>query len=308
MDLPQMQTLLMLADTGSMVETAKRLHYSPPAIHRRLKLMEEEIGIVLYERDRGRLRLTPGGHFLLPLIRQLYTRYEAVLHAASEWRGVQRGVVRLATGPTFCTYVLPSILREFRNTHPNVDVIVEAGHSDQLIQELNGGGLDLLFLLADAASSRGLKIEAEWEFDVVLVANAQQRLPKRCRLASLQDLPFILYREGSVFENLIDRYLAAHQFQPRVSMHLDNAEPIKALIRSGLGVAFLPEWTVAAELKSGELQRVPHREKPLRAKIAMFRQNTAYVPPGVLAFMELAQRNKLLARSYPRSAQIKSST
>lgn len=295
MDLTQMQTLLTLAETGSMVECAKRLHYSPPAIHRRLKLMEEELNMALYERDRGHLRLTPGGQFLLPLIRDLYTRYEAVLHATEEWRGVKRGVVRLATGPTFCTYVLPSLLREFRKSHPNVDVIVKAGHSDYLIEELKRGGLDLLFLLTDAASARDLKIEAEWEFTVVLVANAQQKLPPRCRLSRLQDLPFILYREGSVFENLIDRYLAAHHFQPRVSMHLDNAEPIKTMIRSGLGIAFLPEWTVAEEFRSGVLRRVHHSEKPLRSRIALLRRGPSYIPPGVQAFIDLARGHKMLS-------------
>ena len=88
-------------------------------------------------------------------------------------------------------------------------------------------------------------------------------------LAALREEPFILYKKGSIFENLIDRYYAGRGFHPRVIMRFDNAEAIKAMIGSGLGLSMLPMWTVEAEVKGGSLALIRQQEPPIAAKIVL---------------------------------------
>jgi DNA-binding transcriptional LysR family regulator len=108
-------------------------------------------------------------------------------------------------------------------------------------------------------------------------------------LRELAGKPFLLYKQGSVFEDLIDRYFAAHDFAPRVVMRLDNAEPVKALVRSGFGMSPLPDWVVRREIAEKQLVRVRLKEPPLRCKLALIRRRSSYVPAPVRALIGIAK-------------------
>lgn len=289
MDLRELRTFVALAEEGSLLEAGARLNFSPAAMHRRLKILGDELGVRLYEKHGGTLRLTPAGESLLPLARDVLLRVEYLETAARDWNGLKRGTVRLATGPTFCTYVLPPLLRLFRRKFPGIEVIVTAGHTGHLVEELNRGSLDLLFLVEEAIRVSDMVREAAWEFEIPLVAARGHGSDEPVRLSSLHKRPFILYRQGSIFEEIIDRYLGHHGLTPRVVMHLDNAEPIKAMIRSGFGISMLPEWTVRSELKRGTLCVIPQREPVLKSSIALLRKGGSLRTPAVMAFVDLAR-------------------
>lgn len=108
-------------------------------------------------------------------------------------------------------------------------------------------------------------------------------------MADLQSHPFILYKEGSLFEEIINGYFRETNLRPRVVMRLDNAEAIKAMVRSGLGLAMLPLWTLKGEIENKELKLVRQQEAPLYAHIALMTRNLSYQPPAVRAFTKIAR-------------------
>lgn len=281
-----MKSLIALADTGSLRRAAERVHLSPAAVHRQLKLLSEELGIQIYEGTRRQIHLTPAGSALCPMVRTLLAQYEEILSAAGQWRQVKRGSVRIGTGPTFGTYVLPEILESFRDRFPDVEVFVVAGHSDHLTKELAAGHLDLIFLVPPHPLPAELSMELSWNFQLVLVGSPRSSLPRVCSFSDLQDEPFLLYQHGTYFETLIDAYFARHEFTPRVTMRFDNAEPIKAMMRIRLGVSLLPVWTVEDELKARTLRLIRQREEPLTARLAVLRRGSAALSPPIQAFLD----------------------
>lgn len=289
MEIRELRSLLTLAETGSIIETASRLHLSPAAVHRQLKILGEELEVQLYERRGRQLFLTGAAETLLPMIRDLFVQYQSTLQAAREWKGLERGALRIGTGPTFATYMLPSLLESFREKHPKVELFVETGHTAGLVENLQHGVLDVLFLVAEAEPARTLKVETSWQLEVVLVASPKLRLPARCSLKNLRDLPFILYRSGSIFENIIDGYFNRHSFQPRVAMRMDNAETIKSMVRSGFGVSMLPVWTVREELERDTVRIIRQAEPALTTQIGVLRRPTGYVPQAVGMFLRMAR-------------------
>lgn len=292
MELRELRCLVTLAEAGSITRTAEKLHLSPAAIHKQLKVLEAELDVRLYEKAGRQLRLTQAAEVLLPHIKNLLAQYDAALSALSEWKGLKHGLARIGTGPTMSSYLLPSLLEEFRRLYPDIDLFVETGNSQHLLDCLGKGTLDLTFLISsEMLEAPGLSIEAAWEFDFVLVSG-MKGLPRRCRLRDLQEFPFILYKQGSIFENLIDRYFAEKQFHPRVVMRFDTPEAIKAMIRSGLGVSMLPLWVVDAELKSKTLSLIRQQEPALSARVALVTRKLSYAPQPVSAFLEVARKWK----------------
>jgi DNA-binding transcriptional LysR family regulator len=290
MEIRELRSLLYLADLGSLAKTADKLHLTSPAIHKHLKLLEDELGVQLYERVGRNLRLTQAAYVLLPRIRNMLIEYDAAIQELEEVKGLRRGLVRIGAGPTFSSYVLPLLLEEFRRQHSEVELFVETGHTPQLLDDLNKGALDLAIIVgSELTEQRDFEVRQAWDFDFVLTTPMQQ-LPRRCSLAKLQAHPFILYRKGSVMENQVDRYFATHRFRPRVVMRLDNAEAIKAMVKSGLGISLLPLWTVADEVKQRKLAIVRLQETPPTGRLVLVTRKSGHLPHSVEAFIEAAQK------------------
>jgi DNA-binding transcriptional LysR family regulator len=290
MELRGLRSLVLLAETGSIARCAEQIHLSAAAIHKQLKVLESELDVQLYERAGRRLRLTQAAETLLPHVRSLLVEYDGALSALREWKGLKHGTVRVGTGPTMSSYLLPPLLEEFRRLHPDLELFVETGHFRELVSGLSSGSLDALILVSsELIEQPHLVVERTWEYEMVLVAG-RRRFARRCRLSELSDSPFILYKKGGLFEAFIDSYFGEAGFKPNVIMRFDNAEGIKAMIRLGLGISVLPMWVLDAELKHKTLFLIRQREHPLVGKIALVRRRTGYVPHPVAAFLDVARR------------------
>jgi DNA-binding transcriptional LysR family regulator len=303
MDLKELRSLVALSELGSISAAAARLHLSPPAIHKQLKLLESELGVVLYEKLGRQLQLTQAAEVLLPYLRDLLAQYDSALSALDEWKGLKRGLVRVGTGPS--AYVLPAILRKFRRAYPEVEVLVETGNTPVLLEGLNRGSLDVALLVsADLAEKRDYSIETSWDFEMVLVSHL--RHAPHPHLAELKHLRFILFRKGSRMQEPIDRYFAARGFEPNVIMRFDNSEFIRSMVRAGMGVSMLPLWVVHRDVKERRLGIIRLAEPPLYSKIALVRRKSRFVPRPVEAFLNTARSLqakdlRLLAISPPRA-------
>jgi DNA-binding transcriptional LysR family regulator len=290
MEVKELRSLVALADTGSLRRAGQKLNLSPAAVHRQLKLLGEELQVELYEGNRRQIQLTPTGAALCPMARTLLLQYEAIVSAAGQWRDVRTGTVRIGTGPTFGTYVLPGLLERYRSAYPEIEVYVLAGHTDHLLEELSTGRLDVVFLVRPESPPADIEVHSTWEFQLAMVGSRTLALPRVCSFADLEGVPFLLYSRQSYFENLIDRYFGAHGFAPRVTMRFDNGEQIKAMVQLGFGLSMLPIWMVEKEVRGGTLRVVRQREAPLLLPHAMLLRTDTFVAPPLKAFLAMADR------------------
>lgn len=289
MEFRELRSLVALADLGGIARVAEKLHLSPPAIHKQLKLLEAELGVQLYEKLGRKLRLTQAAEILLPYSRDLIAEHDAVIAAIEEWRGLKRGIVRVGAGPASSVYLLPELLRRYRRAFPKVDLVVETGNSVSLVEKLRNGSLDLALLVSSHSSEEtSLAVEKSWEMEFVLVSNLEH-VPRRCPISELQKFPFILFRKGSRMQNVIDRYFNEFDFRPSVIMTLDNADAIKAIVRAGLGISLLPFWIVNADLRKGMLAMIRQRERPLFSKFDLVKRRSSYTASAIAAFIELSR-------------------
>jgi DNA-binding transcriptional LysR family regulator len=283
----ELRSLVTLSELGSISSTAESLHLSPGAIHKQLKILEGELGVRLYEKVGRRLQLTQAADLLLPYLKDLLAQYDCALAALQEWKGMRRGLVRIGTGPS--SYVLPAILKKFRRANPAIEVLVETGNTPVLLDGLRAGSLDLaLIVSADLTEAKEFCLENHWDFELVLVSH-QRQPARRPALADLKHHRFILFRKGSRMQEPIDRYFAANGLNPNVTMRFDNADFIRTMVRTGLGVSMLPLWVVDRDVKEGKLNIIRQAEPPLFLKIALIRRKASYVPQPVQGFIATAR-------------------
>lgn len=289
MELRELRSLVALADLGGIARAGEKLHLSAPAIHKQLKLLEAELGVQLYQKVGRRLRLTQAAEILLPYSRDLLAGHDGAIAALQEWKGLERGIVRVGAGPATSVYLLPDLLREYRRTYPKVDLLIETGNSPSLIEKLGNGALDLALMVSSQLPEEpNLFVEQSWDMEFVLVCNLPN-VPRRCKISELKNFPFILFRKGSRMQNAIDRYFNEMDFHPAATMAFDNADAIKAMLRAGLGISLLPFWIVGDDVKNGALTMIRQRECTLFSKLELVRRKSTYTPGPVAAFVELTR-------------------
>lgn len=286
MEFREIKSMVALDEWGSIRDAAKNCNLSPAAVHKHLKTIERELGVRVYQKWEGRLRLTEAGRVALPFAKEILLHHEAAFAAIAEWKDGGRGMVRVGAGPTFSSYLLPPIVKRFRRRFPRVDVYVETGESGHLMSRLKSGALDLAFDLASAAlDDRNLEQAAQWEAHTGFVS-ARGRFPALCRLKNLEHAPFILFRKGTLMESTIQNYLNSLNFRPSVVMRSDSAEAIKAMIRTGLGLSVLFLWNIDSD--PGGLSVLRTDAPPLSLRMALIRMKSGYTPKAVNEFIQLA--------------------
>lgn len=133
MEIREMRSLATLAECGSIQETADKVNLSPPAVHKHLKTIEDQFGVRIYTKRKGRLQLTDAGRVILPFVRDILMQHEAAAAALNDWKDADRGVVRVGAGPCFSSYLLPPLVKRYRRRFSKVELFVETGTGDHLL-------------------------------------------------------------------------------------------------------------------------------------------------------------------------------
>lgn len=277
-----------MAEDGRLRSAAGRIHLSPAAVHKHIRLLEQELGVRLFERIGRGMRQTQALEVLLPRLKGLLSDHESAVHAIQEWKGRKRGFLRVGSGPAAAAYLLPPLLARFHGRYPGVDLYVEATSPEPLVERLSTGGLDAVMLMGPYPDRPGVEQVAVWRAEVVLVT-AMSGLPKRCRLMALHSRPFVLFNLGSTMNSLISSYFSALAFQPLPVMRCESSETVKAMTRRGLGIAMLPRWSVEEDLQTGALHTIRQREAPLTTNITLLTRCVEFMPGAVSAFIEMAK-------------------
>ena len=255
MDLRQLEIVRAVADKGSFTAAARLLNVSQSAVSRQVLLLEEELGEPLFLRLGRRVRLTAAGVALLDLSRRVLTDVRDTTATIVEQQHQLAGTLHLGGGMTVCLHVFPSLLKEFRKRHPNVEIKLTTGTTPQLLERLRSGALDagLLTLPVEATDLTQVPVMREELLLVMPPAHKLARL-RRIAPADLVGQAWVLFERGSSTRRVIDEMFQRDGVRPRIVMETENVEILKALTMIGMGLTILPYQSLAREARSGTLR------------------------------------------------------
>ena len=290
--LSQIASFVEIARKGNLSRAAEVLFVTQPALTARMQALERELGAPLFVRTRRGMHLTEAGRAFLPYA-------ERGLGAVAEGRRlvaeIQRGgagELVIGAAPAVSTYVLPALLKQFADGHPNARLSVRTGHSEEVLELVLREEVELGL----TRELRHPEIESfpVYEDELVLVTNRDHPFARRVliRMEEIGGEQLILFDRTSSYHELTSALFRAAGVEPRGVMELDNIDATKKMVQQGLGVAFLPATAVAAELDAGSLRAVAVGDaEPVRRQIVAIRRRAAGPPSGlVAAFMQtLAQ-------------------
>src|ERR1700712_3162378 len=133
MQLQQLRYFLAVAETRHFTQAATLLDVSQPTLSKQIHTLEASLGAPLFERIRGGVALTAAGQTLLPMAQRMVADADAAREAVQDIIGLRRGEVRLGATPSLCSSLVPEVLRTFRAQHPEIQLYVNEGSSQDLI-------------------------------------------------------------------------------------------------------------------------------------------------------------------------------
>ena len=253
MDLRQLEIVAAVAQEGSFTGAGRKLHVSQSAVSRQILLLEAELSEPLFVRSRRRVRITPSGDALVRLSQRIFSDIKDTVNVLSDSRQVLTGTLRLAGGMTHCLYVFPTLFKEYRRRHPLMEIKVISDAAPVLLQALRSGTADLGLLTTPMQVPEQLVTVPVLQEEMLLVTHPSHSLARKKRITpqDLQQQRFILFERGSSSRRIIDEFFARESIQPVIVMETQNVEILKALVRVGMGMTFVPYQAVSREVRGG---------------------------------------------------------
>lgn len=246
-NLDQLRTLMVIADCGSFAAAARELHLAPPTVSLHISELEGRVGARLLSRTRGQVRPTAIGESLVQHARRLLTDAAHALDDVCRQAQGLSGRVRLGASTGVIAHLLPQALEKLGLMHPAIDVQVAILTSQQTVERLRVGSLDIGIVALPQAGVTGVTLEA-WRRDaVVAFLPAGWSVPARVEPEWLAQKALILNSAGTHLSQLTRNWFAPVGQCPAPRIELDYNDAIKSLVGAGYGAALLPHEAGAPE-------------------------------------------------------------
>ena len=248
MELHQLRYFLAIAQHGSFTAAAEVCHVSQPSLSAQVAKLESELGGALFERSRHGSHLTPRGVVFRPRALEALSQLESGRSELEELSGLKRGEVTLGCLPTTGAYLLPPILRTFREAHPLIQVRLREESSPTLGKALRESEVDLV-IMDEAGLGPGLRSEILFREPLLVAVPPGHPFAarKKIELAELAGEPLILMKSGHGFRRIVLDALARAGVEPRVVYESDGIDTVQALVEAGLGLSLVPTMVRKAD-------------------------------------------------------------
>jgi DNA-binding transcriptional LysR family regulator len=256
MELRQLEHFVAVAQECHFTRAAKRLHIAQSGLSASIRSLERELGASLFLRSTRQVQLTPAGQALMGEALRALSASNAAKDAVAAVQGLLRG--SLSIGSLQCLHAvhLPALLARFLSAHPGLEIQLRQGGSDELIELVRNGRLDVAFVSRPTRSPDDVVIGALDSEPLVLACAPGHPLANRAqvKLADLTDEQFVDFPQDWGTRDLADRVLAAAGVERRVALEVTDVHSLLDLIAFGLGVALVPQ---SFSVKTDQVRFIP---------------------------------------------------
>ena len=257
MNFHQLEIFYTVADRRSVTAAAAALHLTQPAVSLQIRALEKACGLLLFERGGPQLRLTQAGEALYRCaVSILHTRDEA-RRLMGELGAATKGKLVLGANTTGGMYLLPRVVRAFRERYPETEIKLQVDATERLYESALQNVLDMA-LVGGPTVDRRFGVEPVCPDAVVLIVSPSHPFARRKSVAvkDLKAEPCILPQLGSRTRQLVERRLKAAGVTPTVVMQLSGTEAVKKAVEANLGIGFVSSYAVEREATLGDLRLV----------------------------------------------------
>lgn len=245
MEMHQIRYFLAVCEKGTFTRAAQAVYVSQPSMTQAIKKLEEELGGELFVRDRGGCRLTALGSLVEPNLRQIFQEAQAIKAEAIRFTRLNTVPIRIGVMHTIGSRRLSPVFAEFQRDYPRIELELIVDTESHLLKQLATGYLDLVISAPTALPVRPFQSLLLYRERYVVAFNNQHRFMKlqSVDLNALQSEPYLDRLNCELREQLKSICRNSH-IELYAAYRSNNEEWILNMVRAGIGVALMPEFSV----------------------------------------------------------------
>ncbi|MDN5361351.1 MAG: hypothetical protein PWP70_398 [Moorella sp. (in: firmicutes)] len=284
-------TFIATVEKGTLSAAAEELHLTQPAVSKQLQALEEYFGLRLLERRGREVRLTAAGEICYRHARIIASHLKQTRRELAELTQLVRGRLLLGASTTPGQYVLPRLIGAFRREYPRVEVVLTIADTQEVVQRLQDGEIDL-GVVGASGRGRNLSYSRLTGDELVLIVPPGHRLAGAAAVApaELKGEPLVWRESGSGTRRVVEERLAAAGLTidpEQIVMELGSTEAIVSAVEAGLGISLVTSWAVEKSVQLGRLAVVTLEGVNLKRDIYLVRRRRD-LSPAAEAFVNFA--------------------
>jgi DNA-binding transcriptional LysR family regulator len=292
----QLEIFIVVARTLNLRAASQELHIAQSSISHHLKLLHRELGKQLHKKVGSGIELTAAGTLFLKQAPSIISRIEglrAKIH--SQTSEPVQSALTVGGSLAASAKVLPQLMAEFKKSHENVRLKLQAREGLLLDEMVLSGEVDV-GLVHHKPMSRQLAAELYSNDSLVACVGAKHPLAKKRRLSQddMQYYGFVALRPlaatGKAYQ--FAKSLEQERFAPKVVMECDSAEAKRNAVKNQIGIGLFLEWSVRDELKNGELVEIGLPGTKLTRDTYIIYHKARPLSPPARDFLELLQTHR----------------
>jgi LysR family transcriptional regulator, low CO2-responsive transcriptional regulator len=267
LDSRQLRAFASLARTGSFTQTARELHLTQSAISHSMKALEGDVGCRLLDRLGKKVALTQAGEQLLHHTQKILAEMDTARTALGKLGKWGHGRLRLGASTTACQYIIPPVLREFKESFPDHAISIEPADTRGMVSALLAHRVDLALSL-EPQNEPQLDFLPLFTDELNFLVGAQHTWARAGHVIR-EEIPtqnFILYGKTSVTFRLVEEYFRREDLVLNAVLEVGSMEATKELVKLGLGVAVLAPWIARKEVEEGSIVSLPLGRRKLQRR------------------------------------------
>jgi DNA-binding transcriptional LysR family regulator len=264
MELRLLNVFCAIAESGSLVAAAGKLHLTPSAISHSLKALETELGCRVFERVGKKMVLNQAGDQYLAAIKSPLGALESAAENVKRLGHWGQTRLRVSASAAACQHILPGVIRELNKTYPSLELQVKSADTPQAFDLLRDSKVDLALAIVPERTN-GFDVRPLFRDELMFVFSPEHPWAngKPITREEIVRQRFILYQRSSSTMQLFNDYIHGLNVTPQIQMEVDSIGAIVEMIKFNLGVSVLAPWTVENELIRGKVKLRPLGTKPL---------------------------------------------
>ncbi len=291
MDVRDLEVFLSVAKHLNYTRAGDEVHLSQPSVSVRVRHLEAELDVKLFEQLGKKVALTNAGLLLVPYARRVMGAVEDARHAIQDLQGLQRGSLRIGASTTPGMYIIPKIISRFKESYPRIDIHLVIKDTREIEVGVIRNVFDFGFVGGHLA---GDEVDVlPWMTDeLVLIVPPTHALAKKkaVRKEDLSKERFIMRESGSATRATLIDHLQKWQLKLQTIMEMENPESVKKAVQSGLGVAFISKFAVESEAKAGLLVTVRIPRLRINRQLKIVHRKDKHVSHAARKFIETSSR------------------
>lgn len=289
MEIRLLKTFVTIAKLLSFTKAADHLGYAQSTITSQIQALEEELGIMLFERIGKQIKLTIDGE-------KLYVYAIQILQLSNEAKSQlssvldPKGLLTIGTAESLCIHRLPDVFNTFRYRYPGVEICLRFDAADNYRTLLRKNTIDIVFFLDVPCNENDLITHILFEEPMSVIAAPNHPLAKKSHVSppDITGEPLILTAEGCTYRKIFESILTQAGAKPSSVMGISSNEVIKKFVCDGWGIGFLPHIVVKQELLTNRLTELRWSGPPFGIKAQLIYHKDKWLSPALKAFIDVA--------------------